>query len=490
MPVLSSNSNEKNLSSAVVALCFLIVFPLVIWILLRLFDFNGLYGQDAYEYLRYADALVDWMKKGNPPGDYFWPVNYPFFGALGGYLTGNTLACLQFISVFSLTAAAFVVYRVLGDFRERNSDKNILFLYCFCCCLMAPFLLRSAMLVMSDSVAILGVVCFYYGYFRYERTKKAKWLLLLSAAAGAAVMTRYALAIFLVLPALHLLVLVFKNRHWYLLFPAIVLAALFLIPHGWIRYEEPFAFLGHNYLGEWSWQHWFQRVFNRQDGQVAYRLPNLLYAFSYVYHPGFFLLGAVILPFVKWSDWKPMVQRITLFSVLLYTFFIAGIGFQNQRFLLPLLPLVLILFYPAFLRSWHWLQTKIRLQRKWFFVGLVSLQLVLFVYSFNTVWLMNRVEKTIATSLQAYPADHLYCFYLDPALESYQVPQKLINLWKEPITRYKIQSYILFHPTRFSHQWEGHTLMENWAYLRKNYHLEELESFPDGWVLYQIKNQK
>lgn len=123
-------------------------------------------------------------------------------------------------------------------------------------------------------------------------------------------------------------------------------------------------------------------------------------------------------------------------------------------------------------------------------MGLVSMQLVLFVYSFNTVWSMNRVEKTIATSLQAYPADHLYCFYLDPALRSYQVPQRLINLWKAPITTYKIQSYVLFHPTRFNQQWEGHTLMKNWEYLRKNYHLQELESLPDGWILYQIKHQE
>ena len=48
--------------------CFLVRF---------LYGFDGAFGQDPYEYLRYTDALKNWMVNGTHPGDYFWPIgNY------------------------------------------------------------------------------------------------------------------------------------------------------------------------------------------------------------------------------------------------------------------------------------------------------------------------------------------------------------------------------------------------------------------------------
>ena len=46
--------------------------PILILITLRyVLNFDGLYGQDAYEYLRYSKEIHTFLLTGSNPGDYF-----------------------------------------------------------------------------------------------------------------------------------------------------------------------------------------------------------------------------------------------------------------------------------------------------------------------------------------------------------------------------------------------------------------------------------
>src|SRR5690349_5357575 len=44
--------------------------------------FDGLYGQDAFAYVRYARALWPWLVRGAPLPIYLWPAGYPLLVAL------------------------------------------------------------------------------------------------------------------------------------------------------------------------------------------------------------------------------------------------------------------------------------------------------------------------------------------------------------------------------------------------------------------------
>lgn len=464
-------------------------FASLTWIGTLLIGFNGLYGQDAHEYLRYTQELTAWIGSGVSPGKFFWPVNYPFWGAILGSVVGSLLVGLQLLSLLALGIVPVLLYLILRVEAPHQHDLRLKLLYCLVFCAAAPFFWRSGTLIMSDAFAIGWLMLFYYAYWNYVKEGGWRFLLVLGIGAVAAVMTRYALALLVLLPGIHVLLIAVKRRQLLALLGAGVLSLLFTLPHLLIRLAESFDFLGHSYLQGWSWKHWFMRSFSTNDGVLSFRLPNLLYAFGYWYHPGFFSFGILGVAFVRWRTSLSTPKRILLGSIVVYSLFIAGIPFQNQRFLLPLLPLSLVFWYPVFYRIIQWLD-NLKAGLKWVVLGVVVLiQAFLFIHYSKPMWWMNRQEQHIAQAVSQYPANTLYCFYYDGALRSYQCQHELVNLWHDPITAPEVRSLVLFHPSRFQRQWEGHTLMDNWQRLQQEYNLEVLEELPNGWRLYQIKSQ-
>ena len=80
----------------------LTLVPALIIIFTRAFGFDGLYGQDSYEYLRYSNALYNAFNGGESAGDYFWPLYYPLLGAIANFLFGNMVITLSLINFISL----------------------------------------------------------------------------------------------------------------------------------------------------------------------------------------------------------------------------------------------------------------------------------------------------------------------------------------------------------------------------------------------------
>ena len=68
--------------------------------------FDGLYGQDAFAYFRYARALWPWLLRGEPLPIYYWPAGYPLLVALVLPLFGGSSAAGQAVSVASVALAA------------------------------------------------------------------------------------------------------------------------------------------------------------------------------------------------------------------------------------------------------------------------------------------------------------------------------------------------------------------------------------------------
>ncbi len=86
-----------------------VIFFAVIFI----WKFNGLYGQDSHEYLRYSRSLSLFFSDGKTLNNFFWPVYYPLSGAILSFIKFSNILSLQLISLASFLFAIFYVKRNL-----------------------------------------------------------------------------------------------------------------------------------------------------------------------------------------------------------------------------------------------------------------------------------------------------------------------------------------------------------------------------------------
>ncbi|MEL7424938.1 MAG: hypothetical protein AAFN81_18270 [Bacteroidota bacterium] len=462
----------------------LLFFLLLVSLILRWqWSFAGLYGQDAHEYLRYTKSLQAWLGGGGHPGEFFWPLSYPIFGALLSSLSPfSTANSLQVISLLAHLSASLLLIRLLRAQQARTGFYWVILAY-----FLSPYALRSGFLVMSDALSVLGVVGCYFFYLKPRGAGAQLRLIGLFCSAALAISTRYVAFLLVAGPVLHQFVFMLQRKNWQALLISIFTSLVLCLPHFILRWEQPFGFLQHQFMGNWSFSNSWQNQFTSPTGQFQYRFPNLVYSFFHWFHPAFLLLGLVFLPLVRYWWPKTMPQRVLLLSLIGYSIFLAGIPFQNQRFLLPALPLVVILLYPAVekLVSYrnrlpNWMSPVILLS-----VGL--LQMGLFAYTLQPLIATNQVEQQLAERLQHYPDHQLYTFYYDLALQTYDVPQPIVNIWQAREVTCQKDALVLFHPTQFNEQWQGHQLMQNWTKLQEDCGLEVLETMPQGWMLYRIK---
>ena len=185
-------------------------YPVLVWgliifsilVLIRIISgFNGLYGQDSYEYLRYSRRLTEFFISGKSPGDYFWPVNFPLLGAILSLIIGNNIIALQLISMLSFVFTAFYSLRLIQLIYSSNKEDVIYYLSLFL--ILSPFLFRTAFLVMSDILALFLSTAAIYYIVKYQRGCVRTDFLIAIFFATSAVMTRYAAAVVLFIPGIY-----------------------------------------------------------------------------------------------------------------------------------------------------------------------------------------------------------------------------------------------------------------------------------------------
>ncbi len=469
------------------AINYLPLLLLLILIVVRFTsDFNGLYGQDSHEYLRFAKRLMAFFQHGDSPGDYFWPVNYPLFSAFFALVLPDAVFAAQLVSMLSFVLLICYAAQLILLLNSLASPLQIR-VYLFLTLFLSPFMFRASLLVMSDMLAAFFVIAAIFHALNYRRDALTFDFVLSVFFAAAAVMTRYAAAVLLIIPLMGMLP-VFRRKFSLAAFVfSLAAIAVCLAPHLLIRGDHAATFLQHAWLQNWSAENFFRREFTTIDGHAVYRFPNLIYAFSVLFHPGFFWLALPLVFFFKTSDLKNVNSQLLSAALVIYAVFLAGIPFQNLRFLIPGFPLAAVIFFPAFARL------AARLQRRktiaWGIVAFILIaQIALITRYFSPIYQANKLEKAVAQTVLNYPNRTIYTFAIDGALRSYGVKNKLINLWREPIRKVDPGSLALFNEEKFARQWAGKNPMLNWRWLRQNFQLTELETLPDGWRLYEIKN--
>ncbi|WP_296381229.1 glycosyltransferase family 39 protein [Winogradskyella sp.] len=463
----------------------LLVIPLLTILVLRVLGFDGLYGQDGYEYFKYTEAIKDYALGGDHPGKFYWPVFYPLIGGFLGFIFNNTILGLQILSSISLSVSCIYSLKAIKLLYPKQQFASI---YILIFGLFCPYLFKIGLVVMSDATSMMFVVlCLYYFLKSY---KEQTSLVFVFFFATCAVMTRYA-ALVIVFPLISYgLYLVLKRKAISQFLVAILISSIAILPFVLLQWDALFKAGSNYFLNSWSVTNFFKSSYTTIDGLQSYFLPNILYTLYVFLHPGFIFIGIFLCFFTikKYKSFNHFSWKITELCILLYLIFMAGIPFQNPRILGLVFPFVLILLYHSYeeLLKVKWLKTYYIP----FIISAILFQLFLFNRTFSSIYKRNTLENEIVNLVKPYQGQKLYSFDVDIALKGRGLNFEYKNMFFEIYNDFKEADLVLFNPNKFSKQWNDKNPMLNWEYLKDNYRMKSIEDGPDGWKLYKIQNKK
>jgi hypothetical protein len=449
--------------------------------------FNGLYGQDAHEYLRQSRAIFDvWQSLPAPPaspGDTEFAKAYPLAGALMRLATGNALLAIQLVSWLSAALALYFFVRLL-HLLSPGARVDSRWAFAGLGLAASPVFFRAGMTVMSDGLGLaLLLVALFYGLRSLEEKRFWDPSLAVLACMGA-LGTRYALAALLFIPALYIGYEWVCGRRWRALAPAAVVFVAGVVLFVMYSTASPWQ---HSLLQDWSVSHLPARSFQNVSGAIQYVLPNVLYLLFPLAHPGFCLALPGLFFLFKKTDLALPSKRLLAVSIGGYLLFLGGLPHQNLRYLLPAYALLLLLMFPAWDRLYCYGFLFFPRLTRWVLGTALALQLFFCGWYWRPVWLRNQLEQTIAREIQALaPPDRvIYTFDLDVALRSYLPGRRFQNLWERRIEAYPAGSYLLFNE-KLRAQWEGMNPVLNRDAIQQQFRLEKKGTFEDGWELWEM----
>lgn len=441
--------------------------------------FNGLYGQDAYEYLRYTSSIKDAIISGVDPGTFFWPVNYPLLAALLDFLIHDISFSLQLVSAVSLIATGVFISKSIQLLRSNAQFSGLFVLLAIT---ISAWMIRASTLVMSD---LLAMAFFSMGIYYSILSRSSLRRLHLSLAAFAfslAIFTRYGYAL-LIIPFCFLLLYELLNRQkvystsFFLV--SLILGAL---PTLVLKTNFRFGLAGHHFLSDWSITNMLRNSFESANGILNYFLPNLIHITAWLWHPGFcwwIIVTLLATPYLFRSSFNKIVWT----SILLYVLFLAGTPEQNLRYLMPLLPLSVLISYPGFDKLVHLANVRWRFP---ILTALVLIQFALSLRAFKTPIHLHRLEKSIFQTLEKMAPTEIYTFGMQQALTGLESQHEVHSLHQQVFETYPPESLILFNPEQFKSQWKASPVMQNWNHIQSHIKTDTVASFADGWILVRV----
>src|SRR6266542_5546821 len=172
--------------------------------------FDGLYGQDAFAYFRYARALWPWLLRGEPLPIYYWPAGYPLLVALALPLAGWGSAAGQAVSILAGAGAAGLTYLLSRALLPDAPGDRLAAWVGGLAVALSGAVLRANLTVMSDALAMACCAAALWAMARYTRTWYWPWLAGAAVALAWAIITRWICGL-LAIPTLGFLIL--DRRH-------------------------------------------------------------------------------------------------------------------------------------------------------------------------------------------------------------------------------------------------------------------------------------
>ncbi len=456
-----------------------LLLPILLFVLaIGLFQIDGLYGQDAYAYLKFTNALRDFWGGGIKPDDFFWPILYPFISSLVSFFTGRSALALQLVSVLSLAGAMIYLHVIL-----QEKFKNILLIriYLISFFLFSPFILKMSLLCMSDMLCLFFIAAHLGHYVRFKNRSKSVDLLLSVLFGVAAVFTRYGAAVLVLFTLLHIGILLIKSRDFIRIGICFIGLLIGLLPHLIFTSRGYLNFTNHQWLADWNILNMFKSSFQTNDGNMHFMFPNIIFYFLNIFHPGHLIILVPLILILIFRR-SGLYQSFLLIPLIIYFLFISGIPTQNIRFLLPLMIYLIILLFPAVEKLYEQLPFK-----KIILLFCVVANSVLFILGFVKLYQRIQFEQEVISLLNSkYVGRNVFSFDMDQSIEGRGYRGKTLGLFEKVYPDIEKGSLILFNPDKFKIQWEGKPPMQNWEKVNENHKLNVVQKFRDGWSLYEV----
>lgn len=454
-----------------------LVFAPLLFILARILEFNGLFGQESHEFLRYSKLVASYFTGGAEPSAFSWPVLYPAAAAILQLIMPAALS-LQTISILSAVLCFIYFCKTLSILFPGGTQRQryaIVFLLC------APFFVRSAVLGLPDMLCVALLMLMYYFLVKFERNGNIYHLVQSTMFGILAVQTRYVALLFLVVLIPVLFNAIRKRRSTLLLL--IGGSILAITPSVILRSPGNLNFLNFSWITLWSPLNYFHDNFFTNEGAFVYSVPNIVGVLAIFCHPAMCFIGPLLLfyYFKNRSDHA----RWWWISLIIYLLFVAGLPYQNLRFIFLPLPLLLLILYPGFeplMAIFRKRNTRV------FLITLIGLfQFAIIIRTVLPAIRFHREEMAVVKMLRKYPANELYTFSIDKALNTYTVPHNVNNLWLPEYSSVASGALFLYNPDKFGY--EQNTTPPGFIYrqLKREGRLTQLEKTPEGWVLYSVR---
>lgn len=461
------------------------VLGLALYMGVFLFDFNGLYGQDSYEYLRYTQALVVFFKGGEFPLECHYPVGYPLLASLFAYFL-PAIFVLQSISIVSFLGAIYITKKIAILLYGENTTHNR---FLFLSLAFSPFFLRLGICTMSEMLCIFLFLNGLYFFIAWKKTNVWKDWLFFSISMSAAFCVRYVAAIVLIPIALYGLYELWKRKNRYLLLLSALIFGLFLLPNVYFYQSYIQASSSNFWLHAWNPLYIFQKDFPYSlDGHALYHYPNIFFQLLFFVHPGYCLLGVFLLFFLKKEDFQGEMRLI--YAILaFYLIYLAGLPLQNIRFQTFLYPLLILIYLPAFARLISKITSYLSnyQQNQTLFMSfstsfVLTLALFLCYKGTNTMIQSNHTEKRMAEKLATFPPHiSIYALGLAGVIKCYSPQRQVISIFEKRIdfTQDTLVSCLI--EKDFLQQWKGKTCGNNFEEIRKEYQQIDSILFDNNW---------
>ncbi len=458
----------------------LITIPIVVLLILTFLGFDGLYGQDSYEYIRYIERLKSFLLGGEYPGDLFWPKGYVLFVAFLSFILPTYFAA-QIVSLICFYASFYFLINILKLLHVKSQNVYSFGIVSF---LLAPYLLRLGVIVMSDSLAIsclLGASFFALKYSKKSSNYSILWACLL-VSYGA--FTRYAVIIPLIPIVIWVAILWIKSSKWSQILVLIIPCFLFWV-HLYLEGNGS-DFTEHHFINNWEILNLFRNQFVTevalQIPNESYLFPNIIYYSGIYFYPGFFFLIGICVA-LYYKQFKKALKRFPLafgLSIIFYTIFISGITYQSSRYATIAYPLFALFAFPFF----DSFMKKLDRWKKPTLIFLVAIQLLLFIRAMSPTYQLNKLERNLAEHLEPYQNQTLYSFDVDIALQQRGLNFSYKSLWIEEYLAFEKNALVLFNEAKISSQFSGKNPMINWNRVKDRLIL--VEELGQGWNLYRI----
>lgn len=467
-------------------------------ITIRLFQFDGLYGQDSFAYYEYALALRQALLAGQLPPAFFWPIGYPALIVMTTAVFGITPAAGQLVSVVAGAAIAPLVYLIVRDYAPKAIAGGVI---AGLLAALASQLLLSSISIMSDTASLFWATCSAWAMIHYLKKLQWRYLAIATITFAFAILTRWVYGL-LVIPWGISALLAWRtaNLSWRQMAKTAVFAILLGGAILTLHFVPDIARGNLSYAGDLEVYSWhpanaFTRELHNTDGDFVYEYPTGWFYARPSFHPAYiFPFFALFWLLGIWAIRRQPPALIVLlvgWPLTIYLF-LAGVPWQNWRFPLSFFPPLLVLVGLGI----HWAQQ--RLQERWRTALFAACAIALLgsaawsVRDINDFTTRFNDQKAITAVIanQLPPDATLIAFGLTATLQQYTEIEtlELFHLDQadlREIVEGKTAVYLLIDPENVSSQWADMDVGRNMRWLQATYHVTEIAPL-DPFVLYQV----